>query len=78
MKFETNQNKLKEVIGLVDKVAGKHMTLPVLSCVCVEVSKNTAVFRATNLDIGVEVSLPVKSDGTGVVAIPANIISQFV
>ena len=78
MKIEISFQKFKEVVALVDKVAGKHMTLPVLSCVLIETKKNMATFKATNLDIGVEVSVPVKSDMDGSVAVPASIIGSFV
>lgn len=78
MKLELNLKKLKEAVALTEKVAGKHMTLPVLSCLLIEVKNNQALLKATNLDIGIEISIPVKSTEDGVIAVPANIISQFV
>jgi DNA polymerase-3 subunit beta len=78
MKLETTVQKLKEAIGLIDRVAAKHMTLPVLSCVVIETGKNSVIFKATNLDIGVEVSLPAKTSEAGTIAVPASIISSLV
>jgi DNA polymerase-3 subunit beta len=78
MKFEINFQKLKEAIQLVERVANKHLTLQVLSCILIEVKKNIAIFKATNLDIGIEVSIPIKSSVEGVVAVPGHIISSFV
>lgn len=78
MKIEIGFQKLKEVISLVERAAGKHLSLPTLSCILIEVTKNTATFRATNLEIGVEVIVPVKTEGEGRVAVPAHIISSFV
>lgn len=78
MKIEINFQKLKEAIQLIERVAGKHMTLPVLSCILIDVNKNTAVFKATNLDVGIEVGIPVKSSEDGIIAVPAHIISSFV
>jgi len=78
MKLETTVQKLKEAIGLVEKVAAKHMTLPVLSCIIIETGKNSVILKATNLDIGVEVSLPAKTSEAGVIAVPANIISSLI
>ncbi|MFA6143016.1 MAG: DNA polymerase III subunit beta [Candidatus Omnitrophota bacterium] len=78
MKLELSFQKFKEAILMVDKIAGKHMTLPVLSCVLIEVKKNIAVFKTTNLDMGIEATTSVKSDGDGVIAIPSHIISSFV
>jgi DNA polymerase-3 subunit beta len=78
MKAGINFLKLKETVQLIERVAGKHMTLQVLSCILIEVKKNTAIFKATNLDIGIEVSVPVKSIEEGTVAVPAHILSSFV
>jgi DNA polymerase-3 subunit beta len=78
MKLEIQFQKLKEVISLTEHVAGKHITLPVLSCIVMEVKKNTAIFKSTNLDVGVEVSIPVKSNEEGIYAIPSSILASFV
>src|SRR6185437_4596558 len=78
MKLETTVQKLKEAIGLVEKVAAKHMTLPVLSCIIIETGKNSVILKATNLDIGVEVSLPAKTSEAGIIAVPANVISSLI
>lgn len=78
MKIEINLKKLKDAILAVDHIAGKHLTLPVLSCILIETKNGLAVFKSTNLDIGIEVSVPVKSNEDGVVAVPAHIISSFI
>ena len=78
MKLELTLRKLKDAVQIVDKVAGKHMTLPVLSCVLLEVKNNTATMKATNLDVGIEITLPVKSNSDGQLAVPASILSSFV
>lgn len=78
MKIELQTQKLKEIIQKVDRIAGKHVTLPVLSCILIEFGKNTAVFKATNLDVGIEVAVSVKSDSSGSVAVPAHTLSAFI
>ena len=78
MKIEIQFTKLKEAITVIERIATKHMTLPVLSCVLIEVSKNSALLKATNLDIGVEISIPIKSDGEGTFTLPEQVISSFV
>ncbi len=78
MKLEIQTKKLKEVVGLVEKTAGKHATLPILSCLLVEVGKNTVTFRSTNLDVGVEVVVSAKTTGEGSVAVPARTFSTFI
>ena len=78
MKIEIQTQKLKEVVQLVEKIAGKHTTLPVLSCVLIDVSKNSATFKATNLDVGIEMVVSVNSDEAGVIAVPAHTLSSFI
>lgn len=77
MKLEIGLKKLKDAVGLVDRVAGKHQTLPVLSCILFDVTKNSITLKSTNLDVGVEVYIPVKSDSVGIIAIPAQTLSSF-
>lgn len=78
MKFELPLQKIKHSLALVERVSGKHATLPVLSCILVEVSKGSVVLRATNLDIGIEVSCVGKTEGEGSVAVPSHILSSFI
>jgi DNA polymerase-3 subunit beta len=77
MKCEIQFGKLKQAIFLTERVASKHATLPVLSCVLLDIKKTTAFIRATNLDVGVEIEIPVRSDAEGVFAVPAHTISSF-
>ena len=79
MKIECIQEKLIDGIHRAEKIAGKHITLPVLSCLLFEAKKNnTLVIKATNLNLGVEVIIPAKVEEEGFAAIPAGIISSFV
>ncbi len=78
MKIELHLAQFKKMIALSEKVARKNMTLPVLSCLLFEIGKNSLIIKATNLDVGIEISMPAKSDTTGIIAVPAQIISSFV
>lgn len=78
MKIELHLQQFKKIIGLAEKVAKKNMTLPVLSCILFEIGKNSLIIKATNLDVGIEISVPAKSDSIGLVAVPAQVISSFV
>jgi len=79
MRIEYAQDKLKEAITLADHISGKHMTLPVLSCILLETNKNnTLTIKATNLDLGIEITIPAKITEQGVVAIPSGIFSSFI
>jgi DNA polymerase-3 subunit beta len=77
MKIEVNLGKLKEATDIVGKVAGKHISLPILSCILFDIENNTATLKATNLEIGVEVIIPVKTNSSGKIAIPASTLNSF-
>ncbi|NDE67989.1 DNA polymerase III subunit beta [bacterium] len=78
MRIECIHEKLTWAISAAEKVAGKHMTLPVLSCLLFDAGKNELTIKATNLDIGIEITIPAKVEETGIVAIPASTLSSFV
>lgn len=79
MKIECVQEKLKEAIGYAERISGKHMTLPVLSCLLIDASsKNNIIIKSTNLDLGIEISIPAKIEESGIVAVPAQIINSFI
>lgn len=77
MKCEIQFEKFRQAVSLTERIAGRHATLPVLSCILIDVKKGGATIRATNLDVGIEVELPVKSDGEGQFAVPAQTLSSF-
>lgn len=79
MRIECVQEKFKEAIGVAERIAGKHMTLPVLSCFLLEAKKdNTLTIKATNLDLGIEITISAKVDDPGIAAVPSSTLSSFV
>ncbi len=79
MKIECAQEKLKEGIKYAERIAGKHTTLPVLSCLILDCSlKNQLTIKSTNLDLGIEISIPIKTNELGIVAVPATTINSFI
>lgn len=77
MKLELHFQDLKKTVILAERIAGKHMTLPVLSCLLFDIKKGSLTIKATNLDLGIEIIIGAKSDTEGVFAIPAVILSSF-
>lgn len=77
MKIECIKNKLEEAISKTEKITGKNLTLPILKCILLIAKDNILTIRATNLDLGVEMSIPVKIKKEGVVAVPAGILYSF-
>jgi DNA polymerase III sliding clamp (beta) subunit (PCNA family) len=75
MKFECEKSKIEPVIQKVSKLSGKHLTLPVLSCIYLEVlNPNKLILKATNLDVGIEIEIKIKTLEVGVMTVPANIL----
>lgn len=74
MKFKIEKQKIENVIQKIARLANKHLTLPVLSCIYLEASNDKIIIKATNLDIGAEIEIKIKVENNGVVAVPANIL----
>lgn len=77
MKFICSKEKLQNLIAKAEKISGKNTTLPVLSCVILETKENHLIIRSTNLDIGIEASIPVKVEQEGIVAVPGALFLQY-
>ncbi len=74
MKYKINKRILESHVGRISKIASRHLTLPVLSCVYMEVvDKDKLILRTTNLDMGIEVSIKIDSGEVGVVAVPSSV-----
>lgn len=76
MKFATTKEKILWAVQLAERVTGKKESLPVLSCVLLDVEGKTITVRATNLEAGIEVIVPADVSDKGVLAAQAAILSQ--
>ena len=72
MKIECSQEQLLDSVGLVEKISAKNPNLPVLACILLQVRNKQLLLRATNLDLGIESCIPVKTTEDGMVAVPAR------
>jgi DNA polymerase-3 subunit beta len=75
MQFTTPKEKILNAVLIAERIVGKKESLPVLSCILLEVGKDLSV-RATNLEAGVAMKVPGDVGERGVVAVPAAILSQ--
>ena len=75
MKFTATKEKILNGVLVAERVTGKKETLPVLSCIVIEANKEVSL-RATNLEAGIEVSVPCEVEEKGIAAVPASILSQ--
>ncbi|MEY2641186.1 MAG: hypothetical protein RL150_579 [Candidatus Parcubacteria bacterium] len=65
------------MVSKADRITSKNATLPVLACVLLEAKGSKLHIKATNLDLGLEASVPVKVEREGVVAVPGGLFVQF-
>lgn len=77
MKITCIREKLKERVVQAERITSKNVSLPILSSVLLKTENNALVVRATNLDVGVEFTIPAKIQNTGEVAVPASILSAI-
>ncbi len=78
MNITLNTKDLYEKLELVSRVSTKHVTLPVLQCVLLEVEGDNLILKATNLEIGIEAKVKAKVEEAGTAAVPANVLIQTI
>ncbi len=78
MEIIVPHTQLIKTLELITKISTKHVTLPVLQCVLINVTDNKIVFKATNLELGIEIVVDGKINEEGTIAIPASTFLQSV
>ncbi len=78
MQVSCTQENLSRALSYIERVAGKQTTLPILSNFLLETEKGRLKISATNLEIGVVVTIGAKITKEGKIAIPAKILAHFV
>ncbi len=77
MKIECIQEKIKKAVSQAERVAGKNLNLPVLSCVLIRAEKGQVAVSSTDLDLGYHTNVAAKVYEEGVVAVPAKPLASF-
>ncbi len=70
MKFESPTDQLLKAVTTAARFVERRANLPALSSILLVGEGGRLTLRATNLECGVEITLPVKLVGDGVVAVP--------
>ena len=74
MKIECVKEKIVSSVILAEKVTGKNLTLPILSCIHLKASGSELTIKATNLDLGIEIVIPVKVIEEGSVVVSGSVL----
>jgi len=75
MRITTTKQKILDAVLLAERITGKKESLPILSCILFEVGKDLTI-RATNLEAGIEISIQGEVEESGIIAVPAVVLSQ--
>lgn len=78
MHIECIKDKLSYALTKAERATSKSITLPVLSCLLLEAKDSTLTIKATNLDLGIEISVPVKVIKPGKAAISGIVLNNFI
>ncbi len=78
MRFETSTEQLLQAVSVATRFVERRANLPVLASVLITTEKaGRVIVRATNLECGVELTIPAKVTNEGVVAVSGSILSGF-
>ena len=77
MKIQCAREKIKNAVSFADRITNKNMSLPILGSILLSAEKNTLKIRATNLDLGIEIKIPTKTEKEGTVAVPGGVLNNF-
>lgn len=77
MKFISLVENLKKAINLAERITGKNLTLPVLSNIYLATNKNGLRILATDLELGIELTVAGKVEAEGQAVIPAKTFANF-
>lgn len=78
MKLICTQENLNRTLSYLEKVAGKQLTLPILSNFLLETENGRLKISATNLEIGIIGYIGAKIEREGKIALPAKVLSNFI
>ena len=77
MKFECKTAELFSTVSTTARFSERRASLPVLGSILITAEGDRLLVRATNLECGVEITIPAKIQSEGIVAIPALVFAGF-
>lgn len=74
MKITCTKERLLEGISIAEKISGKNLTLSVLNGVLLEATGKQFFIKATNLELGVEITIPADVEKEGKIVVPGSVL----
>ena len=78
MKSIILKENLKEGLSVVERIAIKSISLPILNNILITTAKNILELSATDLEMGIRYRILAKNEGEGGVVVPAKFLSNFI
>lgn len=78
MKSTILKDSLRAGLSVVERIAAKSPSLPILGNILISATKNVVELAATDLEIGIRYRVLAKNEKEGSCALPARSLSQFV
>ncbi len=78
MKIECIKEQLEDALNKANKISAKSNTLPALSGLYLNARQNSLSIKATNLDLGISINIPVRIIEPGIVVVPAQVMTSFI
>lgn len=75
MKTECSVEKIKNAISQAERITGKNLTLPILNSILLIVSEKSIKIRSTNLNLGIEIEIPAKTEKEGILAVSGAVLN---
>ena len=70
MKYSTSKNELQSALQKLSKAVPNRATLPILSCVLIDVSESGTLLRSTDLEITITTHIESSIEEQGTAAVP--------
>ena len=78
MKFSCTQENLNKTLQIISHIAGRNLSLPILSNILIKAAEKNIVLVATNLEIGVRALLRGKVEKEGEFTSQAKLLNDYV
>ncbi len=77
MKLTISRNKFLQAVMHADRVSGKNLSLAILNNIYLEATETQLTIRSTNLDIGIEVIIPISCEEIGSLVVKGGVLSSI-
>lgn len=80
MKFISTQQKFNQSLSVVEKIIARNLILPILQNTLITCNQESGRVHlcSTDLEMGVEISIPVRIEEAGSVAVPTKLLTSLV